>query len=169
MDDLLGGPARGWLLGDIEVEDAPAIVSEHDEDEEYAQASSWYREDVESDEISDMVVEERPPGLGRWKASLREQARDGAPADVEAKLQELAMDSWGAPGVRCGHTAGERADLGVDGRATGPLPSGEPEPVSAETRRCHLRTVGGVRMTRDSLHPVQTLASPTQKRRSAPA
>ena len=33
-------------------------------------------------------------------------------------------------------------------------------------RRCHRRTVSGVTMTRDCLQPAQTLASPTQKRRS---
>ena len=29
------------MLGDVEVDDAPAMVSEHDEDEEDAQALRW--------------------------------------------------------------------------------------------------------------------------------
>ena len=33
VHDLLGRPGGGGLLGDIEVEDAPAVVGEHDEDE----------------------------------------------------------------------------------------------------------------------------------------
>jgi len=33
VHDLLGRPGRGGMLGDIEVEDAPAVVGEHDEDE----------------------------------------------------------------------------------------------------------------------------------------
>jgi hypothetical protein len=33
-------------------------------------------------------------------------------------------------------------------------------------RRCHRRTVSGVTITRDCLHPPQILASPTQKSRS---
>ena len=37
---------------------------------------------------------------------------------------------------------------------------------SRNRRRCQRRTVSGVTMTRDCFHPAQTLASPTQKRRS---
>ena len=33
IHDLLGGPVGGGVLGHIEVDDAPAMVSEHDEDE----------------------------------------------------------------------------------------------------------------------------------------
>jgi hypothetical protein len=32
--DLLGGPGGGGVFGDVEVDDAPAVVGEHDEDEE---------------------------------------------------------------------------------------------------------------------------------------
>src|SRR5882724_12393648 len=48
-------------------------------------------------------------------------------------------------------------------------PVGRPESwvqCSRKRRRCHRRTVAGVTITRDCRHPVQTLASPTQKRRS---
>lgn len=37
LHNLLGGPARGGMLGDVEVDDAPAIVGEHDGDEEFAE------------------------------------------------------------------------------------------------------------------------------------
>src|SRR2546422_2449309 len=53
---------------------------------------------------------------------------------------------------------------------TGGRPAvGRPESLvqcSRKRRRCHRRTVSGVTLRRDCLHPVQTLASPTQKRRS---
>ena len=38
VHDLLGRPGSVGMLGDIEVEDAPAVVGEHDEDEQDAQA-----------------------------------------------------------------------------------------------------------------------------------
>jgi hypothetical protein len=63
VHDLLGGPAGGGVLGHVEVDDPPAMVSEHDENEEHAEACGGDREEVEGNEISDMVVEERPPGL----------------------------------------------------------------------------------------------------------
>jgi hypothetical protein len=37
LNDLLGGPRRGRMFGDVEVEDPAAVVGEHDEDEEDAQ------------------------------------------------------------------------------------------------------------------------------------
>src|SRR5437773_11820417 len=38
VHDLLGRPGSSGMLGDIEVEDAPAVVCKHDEDEQNAQA-----------------------------------------------------------------------------------------------------------------------------------
>ena len=61
--DLLGGPVGGGMFGHIEMDDPPAMVSEYHENEEYAQAGSGDREEVEGDEIADMVVKERAPGL----------------------------------------------------------------------------------------------------------
>ena len=52
------------LPPDRTMDDPSAMMNEHDENEEDAQADGGNREEVEGDEISDMVVEERPPGLG---------------------------------------------------------------------------------------------------------
>jgi hypothetical protein len=57
------------MLGDIEVEDAPAIVSEHDEDEQDAQARGGNGEEIAGDHIRDVIGKERAPGLrGRCAA-----------------------------------------------------------------------------------------------------
>jgi hypothetical protein len=56
VHDLLGGPVRGGMLGDVEVDDTSSIVGEHHEDEEYPQVRGGNREEVEGDEIADMVV-----------------------------------------------------------------------------------------------------------------
>ena len=58
-------------------DDAPAVVSEHDENKEDAQARGWHREEIEGDQIADMVGEERPPGLRRQGAPFRHEPRDG--------------------------------------------------------------------------------------------
>jgi hypothetical protein len=39
------------------------VVGEHDEDEEDAEASGGYGEEVDGDQVADVVGEERPPGL----------------------------------------------------------------------------------------------------------
>ena len=97
VDDLLGGPVGGGMLGHVEVDDAPTMVGEHDENEEDAEPSGGDGEEVDGDEVPDMIGQERPPGLRGRGAPLREQAGDGALGDVDAELEELAMDSWGAP------------------------------------------------------------------------
>ena len=47
--DLLGRPVGGGMLGDVEEHDAPAVVGEHDEDEEDAQPGRGHREEVQGD------------------------------------------------------------------------------------------------------------------------
>ena len=155
------------MLGHVEVNDAPAMVSEYDENEEDAQAHGRHREEIERDQVPDMVGEERPPGLRRLRTPLRDQARDRAFGHFEAKLQELAMNSWGAPErVRGGHACDQCLDLSVDRRSTFGGPARELGPVLAEAAPCQRRTVSGVTITRGCFQPAQTLASATQKRRS---
>ena len=53
------------MLGDIEMEDAPAVVGEHDEDEQNAQARGATSEEIDGDEIPDVIGQERAPRLRR--------------------------------------------------------------------------------------------------------
>ena len=65
VHDLLGRPGGGGMLGDIEVEDAPAVVGEHDEDEQNAQARGGNSKEIDGDEVPDMIGQERAPRLRR--------------------------------------------------------------------------------------------------------
>ena len=65
IDDLLGGPGGGRMLGHVEVEDAAALVGQHNKDEEDVQVSGGNGEEVDRDEVADMVDEECSPGLRR--------------------------------------------------------------------------------------------------------
>ena len=49
IDNLLGRPVGGGMLGHAEVDDAPAMVSEHDKDEEYPQAHGGDSEEIDGD------------------------------------------------------------------------------------------------------------------------
>src|SRR6516165_8200443 len=53
VHDLLGRPVRGGVFGEVEVDDASAKVSEHDEDKEHPQARGGDREEIEGDQIPD--------------------------------------------------------------------------------------------------------------------
>jgi hypothetical protein len=133
VHDLLGGPSRGGILGDVEVNDMPAVVGEHDKNEEDAQAGRGHGEEIDRDQVPGMVGEERPPGLRGLGAPLRHQPGDGALGHVEAEFQELAMDARGAPEwIGRGHSCDQGLKLGVDGRAAPGGPAGERGPVCAE-------------------------------------
>src|SRR6059036_111293 len=133
IHDLLGGPVGGGMLGHVEVDDAPAVVSEHDKNKEDAQARGGHREEIEGDQIADMVGEERPPGLRRQGAPLRYEPRDGALGDVEPQPEKFPVNSRGAP-QRIGrrHPCDESLDLNIDGWAARDGPGGELGPVLAE-------------------------------------
>jgi hypothetical protein len=133
-------------------------------------AGSWFgrpSEEIDRDQVPDMVDEKGSPGLRGLGPPRRHQPGDCALRHVEAELEELAMDARGAPkGVRGGHAGNESPDLGIDGRATSSGAARELGQYARKRRRCHRRTVSGVTITRDCLHPAQILASPAQKSRS---
>ncbi|OGA01050.1 MAG: hypothetical protein A3I00_03570 [Betaproteobacteria bacterium RIFCSPLOWO2_02_FULL_64_12] len=134
VHDLLGRPGDGGVLGDVEVEDAAAVVSQHDEDAEDAQLSRGNGEEVDRDEVVDVVGQERPPGLRRGRTSLGDEPRDGALGHVEAELQHFGMNSRSTPeGIRGGHLPGQGGDLAIDGRPAASGPAGELGPVLAES------------------------------------
>src|SRR5262245_38950564 len=72
--DLLGGPEGGGVRGDVEVDEPPAMVGKHDEDEQDTQTRGGHGEEIDGDQVSDMVGEEGPPGLRRLGAPLQHQA-----------------------------------------------------------------------------------------------
>jgi hypothetical protein len=65
VHDLLGSPSSARVLGHVEVEDASAIVGQHDEDEQNAQARGGNSEEIDGNEIPDMIGQERAPRLRR--------------------------------------------------------------------------------------------------------
>jgi hypothetical protein len=97
VDDLLGGPVGGGVLGHVEVDDPPVVVGEDDEDEQDAEASGGHGEEVDGDQVADMVGEERPSGLRGLGAPLGHEPGDGALGDVDAELQELPVDAKRTP------------------------------------------------------------------------
>jgi len=122
------------MLGDVEVEDAPTIVSEHHEDEQDAKVRGGNGEEIDGDQIRDVIGQERAPGLRGRCAALRDEPGDGALGHVEAELQQLTMDSRRAPkGIGRGHSCDKGRDLRVDPRAASGGPTGEVGPVLTET------------------------------------
>ena len=109
------------------------MVGENDQDEEHAQAHGGHGEEIEGDQVPNVIGQECAPGLRGRRGALRHQPGDCALGHVDAELEELTMDSRGAPeGVRGGHAGDQSFDLGVDGRAASGGPAGEFGPVLTE-------------------------------------
>jgi hypothetical protein len=104
VDDLLRGPDGGGVLGNVEVDDPPAVVGEDNKDEEDAEASGGDGKEIDRDQVADVIREERPPGLRGLRRTLGHEAGDGAFGDVDAELEQLAVDARRSPqGIRRGH------------------------------------------------------------------
>ena len=63
LNHLLGGPLRARAVGDVPVQDTPAVVSQDKEDVQDAKGRGGHGEEINRVERADMVVEERAPGL----------------------------------------------------------------------------------------------------------
>jgi hypothetical protein len=68
------------------------LVSEHDENEERAQAGAGKREEVDGDQVLDVVGKERAPGLGRRGVPLRKSRETVRSATWMSNLK-LGIDS----------------------------------------------------------------------------
>jgi hypothetical protein len=60
---LLSGPGRGGMGGDVDVDDAPSLVREHDEDEQDPESGRRNGEEVDRRELGDVIGEEGTPSL----------------------------------------------------------------------------------------------------------
>ena len=92
--DLLGGPVRGRVLGDVEVDDAAPVVGEHDEDEQDLEGDCGDHEEVDRHEVLHVVLEEGPPRGRGWLPQPDHVLLDGGLGDLDAKLGELPDDPW---------------------------------------------------------------------------
>ena len=63
LHDLGCGPLGGGMLGDIEMNDAPAIMSQNKKNVQDAKSNGGHHEEVHGDQLIDMIFEKRPPCL----------------------------------------------------------------------------------------------------------
>ena len=86
INDLLRGPLCRRMLRDIEMDDAPAIVTENDENEQNPEGGGRQREEVDGHQDLDMIVEKAPPGLGRWLATANHVLGNSGLRNGDAEL-----------------------------------------------------------------------------------
>ena len=97
VDQLLTCPLRGRTLGDVEVHDASALVLEHEEHVQDAKRGCGHDKEVDGNEILGVVPEKRTPGLRRRLSPTRHVARHRGFSDLEAELEQLAVNREALP------------------------------------------------------------------------
>ncbi len=61
-------------------------------------------EEVDGDEVGEVVLKERSPGLRRWFRATRHEPGNGALRNPEPEVEQFSMDAWRAPERRHGST-----------------------------------------------------------------
>src|SRR5260370_41672723 len=84
------------------------MMQRHHEYVEHPEGRGWHDEEVDGDEVGDVVLKERSPGLRRGLRATRHEPGNGALRDVEAELEQLAVNARRAPDrIRQRHGANE--------------------------------------------------------------
>ena len=90
-------------------------------------------EEVDGGEVSQVVLEERAPILGRWADPRRPVTPHRGVADVDPELVQLGLDARRTPcRIRTPHVADQLPDRRIDSRSTALRPA-LPTPIGAES------------------------------------
>ena len=117
---LLSSPFRRWIGGHIEMENAPTIMSQHQEHVKHLEANRRHGEEIDGDQLLGMILQEGAPSLRRRLAAAGHVFAHGALTDVDAKLEQFPMDAGCAPtGILPAHLADQISDLARKDRSSG--------------------------------------------------
>src|SRR5712664_8349 len=76
------------------------MMQQDDEHVEQTEGRRRHDEEVDGDKVQDVVLEERSPGLRGWLRAARHETRNGPLRNLEAELEQLAMNARGRPGYK---------------------------------------------------------------------
>ena len=119
LDNLLGGPRGGRVVGHIDVEEFSTVVSKDQEAEEQLEGEGGHDEEVDSDKLADVCLQEGRPRRGWPRRRAPHVLGDGELGDLIAEKAEFSLDPAPAPGrVFAGHAADQVPEgSGAQGRA----------------------------------------------------
>src|SRR4030081_2376288 len=130
--DLACDPFRGWIGCDVDPDKVSANPPNDDEDIEQIEANGRNNEQVHGGDVGCVVTQEDAPALGRRSTSLAHVLRDAGLSDLEAELEQLAMDARRTPQrIFRAHLSDQRAQIRGDLRSASKR-AGFPTPVPTE-------------------------------------
>ena len=112
LGHLMREPDLGRVLGDIEVNNPSAVVTEDDHSIEQLKRRGRNNEHVDGHGVAHVVAQEAAPGRGGDFGSPRHVSSDGGLAHRDTEFEQFAMDAGRAP-ERIGdaHLTDQIADL----------------------------------------------------------
>ncbi len=119
FNDLPGCPICRWVLGNIGVENLPAIVTEHNQNKQHTKGCGRNREEVCGDDVFGMVIKKSTPALCWWFPFTNQVFGYRRLGYVDAELKQFAVDSRCAPEwVGPAHAPDQQPDLRIKRWAT---------------------------------------------------
>src|SRR5260221_10739545 len=108
-------PFRGRMRCSIDPNQVSAGQPNDDEDIEQIEANGRDNEQIHGADVRCVVTQEGAPSLGRRSTSLDHILRDAGLSDLEAELEQLAMDARRSPQRIFGaHPPDQCAQIGID-------------------------------------------------------
>src|SRR5512139_1567997 len=97
------------------MDDFSSLMAEDDEGVEQPKRRRYDDEHVDGGGVMHVILQERAPGLGGGLGPPRQVSADRGLADVDAELEQFAVDAGSAPQRVClAHLADQFTDLAVD-------------------------------------------------------
>ena len=102
----------GRVLRDIEMDDFSSLMAEDDQRVEKLKPCRYDNEHVDGGGVMHVIVQERAPGRGGDLGTPRQISANRGLADLDAELEQLAVDAGRAPKRVCpAHLADQITDL----------------------------------------------------------
>src|SRR5215467_3824328 len=118
----------------IEVNNPPTVMRQHHHYEQDAKRSGRHGEKIDSDDVTEMVVEKCPPALRWWLASPGHQPRHGSLGNFKAETLQFSMVAGRTPQrIGLGDLFDQRSDLCRDRWPTDAFSPRQPSPIETES------------------------------------
>src|SRR2546425_437987 len=84
LDQLVGGPGGGGVVGDVDLDDFSPVVAKDQESEEQVEGEGWDDEEIDGDNVANMRLKEGAPRRGWPRREAPHVLGNGEPGDLIA-------------------------------------------------------------------------------------
>src|SRR6266481_821354 len=144
FSQLLSRPLRSGMGGHIEVQNATPVMGQYQEHVKNLETDGGHSKEVDRDQLLDVILQERAPGLSRRLAIAHHVFADAGLADVDAELEQLPVHAGCTPTrILTAHPADQIANLARNDGASRSARWTFQVQKRRKPARCQARTVSG--------------------------